>query len=64
MIRYIVLDMGNVLLDYNPEFVLNTFCTSEEEKEVIRREQASDIIAAIQKQTCIDTQVCCVAFAI
>ena len=38
MIRNIVLDMGNVLLDYNPEFVLNTFCSSEEEKNMIRKE--------------------------
>ena len=38
MIRNIVLDMGNVLLDFNPEFVLDTFCSSEEEKNVIRKE--------------------------
>lgn len=30
--------MGNVLLDYNPEFVLDKFCTSDEEKAVIREE--------------------------
>ena len=34
MIRNIVLDMGNVLLDYNPAFVLNAFCSSEEEREL------------------------------
>ena len=38
MIKNIVLDMGNVLLDFNPEFVLSEFCSSEEEKEVIRKE--------------------------
>ena len=38
MIKNVVLDMGNVLLDFNPEFVLSEFCSSEEEKEVIRRE--------------------------
>lgn len=38
MIKNIVLDMGNVLLDYNPQFVLDTFCSSEEEKAVIDRE--------------------------
>lgn len=38
MIKNIVLDMGNVLLDFNPEFVLNTFCSSDEEKEIIDRE--------------------------
>ena len=38
MIKNVVLDMGNVLLDYNPEFVLNTFCSSEEEKDIIMRE--------------------------
>ena len=38
MIKNVVLDMGNVLLDFNPEFVLSEFCASEEEKEVIRKE--------------------------
>ena len=38
MIKNIVLDMGNVLLDYNPDFVMDTFCSSEEEKAVIRKE--------------------------
>ena len=38
MIKNVVLDMGNVLLDFNPEFVMNTFCSSEEEKAVIRKE--------------------------
>ena len=37
-IKNIVLDMGNVLLDYDPEFVMETFCSSEEEKNVIRKE--------------------------
>ena len=38
MIKNIVLDMGNVLLDFNPEFVLDAFCSSDEEKNVIREE--------------------------
>ena len=38
MIKNVVLDMGNVLLDFNPEFVMNTFCSSDEEKEIIERE--------------------------
>lgn len=38
MIKNIVLDMGNVLLDFNPEFVMSKFCSSDEEKEVIRKE--------------------------
>ena len=38
MIKNIVLDMGNVLLDFNPEFVLNRFCSSDEEKNIIREE--------------------------
>lgn len=38
MIKNIVLDMGNVLFDYNPDFVVNTFCSSEEEKAVIKSE--------------------------
>ena len=38
MIKNIVLDMGNVLLDFNPDAVLDKFCSSDEEKEVIRKE--------------------------
>ena len=38
MIKNVVLDMGNVLLDFRPEYVLDAFCSSEEEKDVIRRE--------------------------
>ena len=30
--------MGNVLLDFNPEFVMNMFCSSPEEKEIIDKE--------------------------
>lgn len=38
MIKNIVFDMGNVLLDYNPEVPLDAFCKTEEEKAVIRKE--------------------------
>lgn len=38
MIKNVILDMGNVLLDYNPEVSLNKFCSSEAEKEIIRKE--------------------------
>lgn len=38
MIKNIILDMGNVLLDYNPQVPLDMFCSSEEEKEIISRE--------------------------
>ena len=38
MIKNIVLDMGNVLLDFNPGFVVNSFCSSDEEKEIIIKE--------------------------
>ena len=38
MIKNIVLDMGNVLLDFKPDAVLDKFCSSDEEKEVIRKE--------------------------
>ena len=38
MIHNIVLDMGNVLMEYNPQVPLDLFCRSEEEKNVIRRE--------------------------
>lgn len=38
MIKNIVFDMGNVLLDYNPQVCLDAFCDSEEEKNIIRKE--------------------------
>ena len=38
MIRQIVLDMGNVLLTYDPEVPLERFCRSGEERDAIRRE--------------------------
>lgn len=38
MIKNIVLDMGNVLLNFDPEAVLNKFCSSDDEKQVIRKE--------------------------
>jgi len=38
MIRNVVLDMGNVLLDFNPEVIINKACSSDEEKEIIRKE--------------------------
>lgn len=38
MIKNIIFDMGNVLMDYNPQVPLDLYCKTEEEKEVIRRE--------------------------
>lgn len=38
MIKNVILDMGNVLLSYDPQVPLDLFCTSEAEKETIRRE--------------------------
>ena len=38
MIKNVVLDMGNVLLDYDPEVSLNLYCSGEEEKDIIRKE--------------------------
>ena len=37
MIQNIVLDMGNVLLYYDPEVPLDFFCESEASKNVIRK---------------------------
>ena len=37
MIRNVVLDMGNVLLDFNPGAVMDRFCSSDEEKEIINK---------------------------
>ena len=37
-IKNIILDMGNVLLDYDPERILDTFCDIEEAREVITKE--------------------------
>ena len=38
MIKNIVFDMGNVLLNYNPQVPLDLFCSSEAEKNTIRKE--------------------------
>lgn len=38
MIRNIILDMGNVLLDYNPEVILEKTLDNEEDRQIIRRE--------------------------
>ena len=38
MIKNIVFDMGNVLLDYNPNVILDKVCDTEEEKAIIKRE--------------------------
>lgn len=38
MVKNIVFDMGNVLVHYDPQLVLNRFCDTEEEKTVIYRE--------------------------
>lgn len=38
MIKNVILDMGNVLLDYNPNISLDKFCQSDEEKKVIKKE--------------------------
>ncbi len=38
MIRNVIFDMGNVLLRYDPQVSLDAFCSSEEEKALIRKE--------------------------
>ena len=38
MIRNIILDMGNVLLDYNPEVILEKTLDNEEDRQIIRKE--------------------------
>lgn len=38
MIKNIILDMGNVLLTFNPEVCLNTFLDTEEDRAIIRKE--------------------------
>lgn len=38
MIKNIILDMGNVLLDYDPYIILNKACENDEEKAIINRE--------------------------
>ena len=38
MIKNIVFDMGNVLLDYNPNVILDKVCENEAEKEIIFHE--------------------------
>lgn len=38
MVKNIILDMGNVLLDYNPQVILEKVLDNEEERELIYRE--------------------------
>lgn len=38
MIHNVILDMGNVLLDYDPDFALNAYLESEEDKQLVRKE--------------------------
>lgn len=38
MIRNIVLDMGNVLLDFNPNVIIDKVCDTDEEKQIIYKE--------------------------
>jgi len=38
MIKNIILDMGNVLLDYNPNVILDRVCDSDDEKAIIYKE--------------------------
>ena len=37
-VKNIILDMGNVLLDYNPNMILDRVCENEEEKAIIYKE--------------------------
>ena len=34
MIKNIIFDMGNVLLDYNPDVILDQVCDTQEEKQI------------------------------
>ncbi len=36
MIQNMILDMGNVLLEYNPQLILERFCDTEEERSLIQ----------------------------
>lgn len=38
IIKNVILDMGNVLLDYNPEAILNAFFETKEDKNLIEQE--------------------------
>ena len=42
MIKNIVLDMGNVLLSYDPHVILNKVCDTEEEKQKFAQEYGLD----------------------
>ena len=37
MVKNVILDMGNVLLVFNPEIPLKEYCKTEEEKNIIRK---------------------------
>lgn len=38
MLKHVILDMGNVLLDYNPRAALDRFFETEEDRSIIQRE--------------------------
>lgn len=38
MVKNVILDMGNVLLRYDPEVALDRFCSTDEAKDRVRRE--------------------------
>ncbi|MCD8146375.1 MAG: HAD family phosphatase [Clostridiales bacterium] len=50
MTKNIVMDMGNVLLDFDPQVPLDRYCSTPEEKELVRRElfQAPEWLMADQ----------------
>lgn len=38
MIKHVILDMGGVLLSFEPQIPLDAFCKTEEEKQIINKE--------------------------
>lgn len=38
MVKHVILDVGGVLLSFNPQVPLDAFCKTEEEKAIIRKE--------------------------
>ena len=37
MIKNVFLDMGNVLLNFDPGYSINKYCKTQEEKDIVRK---------------------------
>lgn len=59
MIKNVVLDMGNVMLDYNPERYLCTWVEAEEDRDLLRRELFGSIEWVMTDHGTLDDEGLC-----